>query len=386
MTQFSLRALFSLTTLLAGVVWLWGHGGWRVAASTLVIGLVIGGCISFLFRRSKLGTAPLVAALAAAIVSEIVGIYVVDFRVEDWDDLAGTGQIPYGLDDLFWFAFGGAFFGAALGFTWGRWRRSRPKTRQSPSEIQRRIARAALVSNRTTFWIGLVTLLLCPLPLLPVGISIAFAAIGLLTIVLFALGSLVYLIFGLLVIRYGPKHRTDEHEANKTPRLFQFTLRKVFVVITLSALAIAFAPRLWKARITAPRRIDVQMPGTLDLAGTTIQLPIRPESVGSYYVWDGGTYGVQFVDDAGVLHVVGSWRPLGQLEHHGEIIIGDITPDSGGKNVGKIKLAEQLIFSVMEFEDQSYQSEPTTMDCAYPTYGFLFKSVFRELRYRTGIW
>jgi len=254
------------------------------------------------------------------------------------------------------------------------------------SRIQRRIARAGLVATRTSFWIGVVGLLLCPFPSLPVGIAIALAAIGLLAIVLFVLGLLAYLTFALLTIRHGPRQRTDEHEPNRAPRLFQFTLRRVFVVITLTALAVVFAPKLWNARFTAPRRINVQMPGTLDLAGTTIQMPIRPESVESYYVWDGGTYGVRFVDDAGVVHVIGSWQPLGHPEHHGEIIIGDITPDSGGKNVGKIELAEQLIFSAMEFEDQSYQSEPTTMDAAYPTYGFLFTSVFRELGYRTGMW
>ncbi len=383
MTQFTLRTLFLLITLLAGAVWLLIHGGWYVVASTLVIGVVIGACISFLLRRSKLGTAPLVAALAAAIASEIVGIYVVDFRVEDWHDLSGTGSLPYGLDHLFWFAFCGAFFGAALGFTVGKWRRSRAKPRRSPSETQRRIAIAALVATRTTFWTGIAALLLCPLPLLPVGIAIALAAMGLLSIAIFALGFLTHLTFA---IRLGPKQRTDEHEANGAPRLFQFTLRRVFVVITLSALAIVFAPKLWDARITAPRRISVQMPGTLDLAGTTIQLPIKPESVQSYYVMDGGTYGVRFVDDAGVVHVVGSWRPLGQPEHHGEIIIGGMTPDSGGKNVGKIELAQQLIFSAMELEDQSCQSEPTTMDAVYSTYGLLFKSVFRELGYRTGMW
>lgn len=113
MAQFTLRTLLLLTALVAGVLSLLVLGGWGVVNSTLIVGLVIGGCVSFLFRRSALGGTPVVFALAAAIVSEILGIYLVDFHIEDWDN--PLGKTPSGLYDLFWYAFFGALAGAAFG-------------------------------------------------------------------------------------------------------------------------------------------------------------------------------------------------------------------------------------------------------------------------------
>ena len=175
-------------------------------------------------------------------------------------------------------------------------------------------------------------------------------------------------------------------EANKSPRFFRFTLRRAFAALTFIAVAIVFAPKFWNARLTAPARVDVRNPGTLDLPGVTVQFPIRPETVQSFYVWDGGTYGVKFVDNVGIRHVVGSWQPMGQPEHHGDIIIGGITPNSGGKNVGKLLVAERLIFSVMELEDQSHQVMPTTMDAVYPSNGRVVTVVLRNLADRIRMW
>lgn len=102
------------------------------------------------------------------------------------------------------------------------------------------------------------------------------------------------------------------------------------------------------------------------MGGTVIYFPVQRDSAEGFYVLDGGTYGVQFIDAKGNHHIVGSWQSLGEPEHHGEIIIGGFTPNDGGKNVGKIAMAERLIFSVMELEDQSYQERPTIMQAVYP--------------------
>lgn len=125
MLQFTLRTLLLVTTLVAGLLGLQTVGGGSVATTTLVVGLVIGGCISFLFRRSNIGMTPVVSAVAVAILSVILGIYLIDFDAEGWDN--PFGKLPWGLDLLFWFAFFGAFVGAAIGLmlcTWRRWRAS----------------------------------------------------------------------------------------------------------------------------------------------------------------------------------------------------------------------------------------------------------------------
>ncbi len=196
----------------------------------------------------------------------------------------------------------------------------------------------------------------------------------------------VSLVVFILLAESAQPQRPSLNETKKIHRRFQFTLRRALGVLTITALAVAFAPKLWNARLTAPRRIDVQSPGTLDLVGTTVQLPIEPETVESFYVWDGGTYGVSFVDNAGVRHVVASWQPLGQPEHHGDILIGGMTPDEGGTNVGRIQVAERLIFSAMELEDQSYQSRPTVMEMVYPTNGLVVTGVLRHLADWIRIW
>jgi len=168
--------------------------------------------------------------------------------------------------------------------------------------------------------------------------------------------------------------------AKKLRRPVQFTLRWAFAVLTFMAVAIVFAPKLWNARLTAPPRIDVRNPGSLDLAGERIRFPVKPENVVSYYCeWDGGTYAVHFSDNAGVPHLVASWRPLGQPEHHGDILIGGISPRDGGMNVGKIEMAERLIFSILELEEQGHQSRSEVMDNASPTNGLLLARIVRHL-------
>ena len=70
-----------------------------------------------------MGIAPVVSAVAAAVFSVILGIYLIDFHSEAWDN--SLGKLPWGLDLLFWYAFFGAFAGAALGLMWcicRRWR------------------------------------------------------------------------------------------------------------------------------------------------------------------------------------------------------------------------------------------------------------------------
>jgi hypothetical protein len=74
-----------------------------------------------------------------------------------------------------------------------------------------------------------------------------------------------------------------------------------------------------------------------------------------------------------------SWRPLGQPEHHGDILIGGISPRDGGMNVGKIEMAERLIFSILELEEQGHQSRSEVMDNAYPTNGLLLARIVRHL-------
>lgn len=122
MAQFSLRTLLLLTPLVAGLLviqTLSGRGS--VAISTLVIGLVIGGCVSFLFRRSNLGMTPVFSAVAAAIFSTILGIWLIEFDAENWNN--SFGKVPWGVDLLFWFAFFGAFAGVAIGLVLCLYRR-----------------------------------------------------------------------------------------------------------------------------------------------------------------------------------------------------------------------------------------------------------------------
>jgi hypothetical protein len=107
------RTLLTVTAFVAGALLLWILGGWSVAASTVVIGVTVGACASFLFRRSKVGATPLIAATTVAVVSEVFGIHIVGFRVEDWQD--PLGKAPIGLDDLFWYPFWGSVFGSGIG-------------------------------------------------------------------------------------------------------------------------------------------------------------------------------------------------------------------------------------------------------------------------------
>jgi hypothetical protein len=193
------------------------------------------------------------------------------------------------------------------------------------------------------------------------------------------------LVIRVVILRKRLGRSDALNEPTKSRRRFQFTLRRAFAVLTFIAVAIVFAPKLWNARLTAPRRIDLTSPGTLDLADVTVHLPIKPETIESFYVWDGGTYGVKFVDNAGANHVVASWQPLGQPEHHDEIVIGGITPHSGGSNVGKIRAAEQLIFSAIELEAQWHQSESRVMDTVYPTTGRVLTGMLRHWADRIGI-
>jgi hypothetical protein len=192
-------------------------------------------------------------------------------------------------------------------------------------------------------------------------------------------------VIAAVILQKRPSRTDTVNEPKKNRRRFQFTLRRVFAVVTLIAVAIVFAPKLWNVRMTAPRRIDLTTRATLDLADATVHFPIKPETIESFYVWDGGTYGVKFVDNAGEHHVVASWQPLGRPEHHGEILIGGITPDSGGRNVGKIQAAEQLIFSAIELEAQRHPSESWLMDAIYPTNGRLLTGMLRQLADRIGL-
>jgi hypothetical protein len=188
-----------------------------------------------------------------------------------------------------------------------------------------------------------------------------------------------------VILQKRPSRTDTVNEPKKSRHRFQFTLRRLFAVVTLIAVTIVFAPKLWNARMTAPRRIDLTSPGTLDLAEVTVHFPIKPETIESFYVWDGGTYGVKFVDGASEHHVVASWQPLGRSEHHGDILIGGITPREGGRNVGKIGAAEQLIFSAIELEAQWYQSESWVLETVYPRPGRLLTGMLRQLADRIGI-
>jgi len=161
------------------------------------------------------------------------------------------------------------------------------------------------------------------------------------------------------------------------------------------AVAIVCGPKLWNARFTAPRRVNVQGPGTLDLSGTRVQFPIKRETIQSFYVLDGGTYGVRFVDNAGVRHVVTSWHRWGDEEHQGDIIIGEFMPEmEGTANIGKVPDAERLIFSLVELEYQSVSPEdqlhlkhPTLMQVLYPrTADYVGRVLPPRLAYRLGLW
>lgn len=152
-------------------------------------------------------------------------------------------------------------------------------------------------------------------------------------------------------------------------RALRFTLRNMFVVVTLMWVLVVGGQRLWNWRPAAPERIIVHVPGAIRLADQQIHFPLQPGSVHSFYVWDGGTFGVRFTDRLGHAHCVSCWRPLGQPEHHGEIMLGGMTPDWGGRNVGKIALGEQFIFSAMELEDERDKAHYRILDCVYPTLG-----------------
>ena len=174
----------------------------------------------------------------------------------------------------------------------------------------------------------------------------------------------------------------------RSHRYFRFSLRSVLVVVVMLSIAFAYGPMIWNSRITAPRRIDVLGTGVLSLANSTIYFPIERESVHSFYVYDGGTYGVRFLDARGVEHIVGSWHPLGEPDHHGDLIVGGTTPASaeGGVNLGRIAVGEQLIYSVMELEDQSHQERPTIIDTAYPrTRDYFVDALPTRIRYWFGI-
>lgn len=165
-----------------------------------------------------------------------------------------------------------------------------------------------------------------------------------------------------------PKAAVHQVGPSKT---FQFTLRRMLTMFALGSILIGLVPNVWNARLTAPQRINVQGSGTITLATTTIHLPIDTRTIDSYYVMDGGTYGVRFVDRAGLSHNFASWHPMGEPQRHGEIIVGGMNPSDGGQNVGKLAVGEQLIFSLLELEDSTRYPPLATVDVAYPSVGFL---------------
>jgi hypothetical protein len=156
----------------------------------------------------------------------------------------------------------------------------------------------------------------------------------------------------------------------------------LFALITI---CIALVTSVWTARLWAPQRIDVRSPGIITLGNTTIHLPVDTKTIESYIVMDGGTYGVRFIDDAGVSHNLASWHSMGEPQRHGEIIVGGVSPCDGGKSVGKIAVGEQLIFSLLKLEDWTRYPPPATVDVAYPSIGFIVTHLRHDIADRLGI-
>lgn len=135
MMQFSLRTLCIVTALVAETLSLWIIGGSYIVITTLVIGLTIGACTLILFRGC--GVRTVITAIAMAVASEISGVYIVNFSVEEWQN--PLGKIPIELRDLFWFAFWGAIFGGAIGVAFSMMRRAyehRGRNHQDTLEVE----------------------------------------------------------------------------------------------------------------------------------------------------------------------------------------------------------------------------------------------------------
>jgi hypothetical protein len=177
------------------------------------------------------------------------------------------------------------------------------------------------------------------------------------------------------------------NEPDVRPRWCQFTLRRMLALISLASVLCVLTPTIWNTRFTAPRRLSVLEPGIVELADTTVYLPIQIETADAYYLLDGGTYGVDFVDARGTRHKVFSWQSLSIPEdNHGDIIVDGWTPDDGGTNIGKHPMGERLIFSVMESIDWStVELESNTLTAIYPSIHDVFVRRFPRLAFRIGL-
>ncbi|PHS17680.1 MAG: hypothetical protein COA78_02850 [Blastopirellula sp.] len=150
-------------------------------------------------------------------------------------------------------------------------------------------------------------------------------------------------------------------------RWYQFTLRQMCVIITVGSVVLGLAPVAWETRFTAPRRLPILEPGTIQLGDTTVYLPIQKETAEAYYLWDGGTFGVIFFDARGNQHKVYSWQSMNLPDERlGEILLGGWSPEDGGINIGKDPNGERLIFSVMELIDWSEYIEGSILSWVYP--------------------
>jgi drug/metabolite transporter (DMT)-like permease len=93
-----------------------------------VVGVVIGGCASFLFRRNKVGLMPMAAAVAAALALSFVGFCSVFYSE------VPLKEKKWGVV-VFWCAVCGAFIGAAIGVmirSWHSWADPLERQRRKP--------------------------------------------------------------------------------------------------------------------------------------------------------------------------------------------------------------------------------------------------------------